>query len=1366
MVLEMERGAVRHARHDDAIGAIVAGRYRVDQELARGGVGQVFRAHDLSTDRPVALKRLQGGARPKSALLALFEREYRTLHSLKHPRIIEVYDYGIDAGGAYYTMELLPGTDLGKLAPLPYRQACAYLRDVASSLALLHARRLLHRDISPHNVRVTDRDRCKLIDFGALMGFGVASHVVGTPPCIAPEAVRGAPLDQRTDLYALGATAYYLLTRRHAFYAKSISELGAAWQRPAPRPSQYAPDVPPALDELVLSLLNHDPLARPESAAEVIDRLNAVAGLPSIDEPLAAASYFWSTALIGREAQLEEVHGALRSVTAGKGSALVFEGGAGVGRSRVLSEACVQAQLAGATVLEVDAEGARGENGVALALAATLLEAAPQEALAAAVPHAAVLAQLSPSLAARLETSERAAIPQTPGEWRGRVQAALTGWFAGVGELRPLVIAVDNLESADDASTALLAALASQADARKLLILTALRSAAAERADGGLRFLREASTVVELARLTSEQTVALARAMFGDVPNVMPLGEWMFRAGEGIASHCFELATELRRRGIVRYVGGTWVVPQDAALQGLPSGLREALAERLSRLSPEAAALAEALAVHAAPLGIELCRAAADAASVREVFAGLDELTANDVLALSGERYRFRQETLRELLLERLDDARKRALHRAMGHALLDTSEPEDRMARVDAGWHLLRGGEELPGAQLLQRTAMEFEIGTGSLQAAIPALEEARKVYWKHRRSLYELLPIVTRLAAEGYYSDRRLSLLYAEEAFALLRKATGLDLADRLRPLLGRKLGVYAGLCWAALRFYATPRARRPARFSDIFVLLVNCVTTQAGAGTVCLDTAAIGRAASFIEPLTALGPAHITSAIHEYCLSLQLMTVEQQPEVRRRWLALLERLSDPAQFATLPDYVRQLYRGGALFALGIVETWHDGEDALDRAQELEGLGLRIYDRAAHQIRMLYHAGRGELDLAEQYRKRMELHAVQTGSAWQVEVTVPLTLSVVYSLLGDLVGVKRVGEQIAQLAQKFELPALARTARLARTVSLVARGSADFALEDYREIFAGAPVRSFTGWARAVGHQADAYNQLGRHEEALRVCTEALIHVRPEDRRFVRMFLLLEIQLAMAEAGVGRAGDAALRLQALIAEHEPAAGPVTLGLLHEARARVALGASDAAAFREHMAEAERWLWPTRVPTLIARCELLAQQGAEKFDFVRAASSRPTGGVSTVLTARSALSQCTDLRERTERALALLLEESAATEGHLFLVNPDGQLELAASRSAKPPSRTLLRETAAMLESFREDAEATRLQTHAAVATVELGKPRLEGFRTHLLWSVVDGAPKLVGIAAIRGGDSGQIIGFHLLQALADGLRGGTIAP
>ena len=212
-------------------------------QRARGGLGRVQAAHDLATGHAVALKRLHPRYASDPAVTRLLEREYQTLRGLSHPSVIEVYDYGVDAAGPYYTMELLDGSDLTAVAPLAWRRACAHLRDVASSLALLHARRLLHRDVTPRNVRVTAQGRAKLIDFGALCSFGRAPNVLGTAPCVPPEALSLAGLDQRSDLFALGAVAYFVLTGRHAYPATQFSDLQRAWSEPVappePRPTHH-----------------------------------------------------------------------------------------------------------------------------------------------------------------------------------------------------------------------------------------------------------------------------------------------------------------------------------------------------------------------------------------------------------------------------------------------------------------------------------------------------------------------------------------------------------------------------------------------------------------------------------------------------------------------------------------------------------------------------------------------------------------------------------------------------------------------------------------------------------------------------------------------------------------------------------------------------------------------------------------------------------------------------------------------------------------------------------------------------------------------------------------------------------------------
>src|SRR5688572_26301428 len=200
----MDRSSVLASRH--AQPEVIAERYEVESSLGEGGMGKVVQVRDLRSGRRLALKRMHEKAGSTARLW--FEREYFALSELAHPRIIEVYDYGIDGDGAYYTMELLDGADLRERKNLTVEEVCAVLCDIACSLAILHSRGLVHRDVSPRNVRCTTDGRAKLIDFGAMAPMGVTHELVGTPPCTAPEALQLQPLDGRADLYALGVLAY------------------------------------------------------------------------------------------------------------------------------------------------------------------------------------------------------------------------------------------------------------------------------------------------------------------------------------------------------------------------------------------------------------------------------------------------------------------------------------------------------------------------------------------------------------------------------------------------------------------------------------------------------------------------------------------------------------------------------------------------------------------------------------------------------------------------------------------------------------------------------------------------------------------------------------------------------------------------------------------------------------------------------------------------------------------------------------------------------------------------------------------------------------------------------------------------------
>ncbi|HTU61012.1 MAG TPA: serine/threonine-protein kinase, partial [Polyangiales bacterium] len=263
-------------------GEMIDDRYAVERVLGSGGMGEVLAVRDRSTGKRFALKRLLKDAKARHTML--LSREFHTLHGLAHPNVVQTFDYGLNQGLPYYTMELLEGSDVEGMAPLHWSQVVPILRDVTSALSLLHARHLLHRDVSARNVWRTTSGVVKLMDFGTLASFGDAIDIAGTPPYLAPEALRSRLLDQRTDLYAVGALGYFLLTGRHAYPARALSELEQYWsEAPIPLAERIAKlernelEAPPErLDQLLEALLSLEPDARPSSAAEVLEWLEQI----------------------------------------------------------------------------------------------------------------------------------------------------------------------------------------------------------------------------------------------------------------------------------------------------------------------------------------------------------------------------------------------------------------------------------------------------------------------------------------------------------------------------------------------------------------------------------------------------------------------------------------------------------------------------------------------------------------------------------------------------------------------------------------------------------------------------------------------------------------------------------------------------------------------------------------------------------------------------------------------------------------------------------------------------------------------------------------------------------------------------------
>ena len=262
------------------------GRYALEHSLGIGGLGQVHEAWDPLLSRAVAVKtlHLDADAATRTALERLFLAEARAIASLSHRHIVTVHDAGLTPQGVYIAMERLEGSDLRHRLARGWRpgqgSAAQLVRRVADALACAHARGIVHCDIKPANIFVTQRDRPKVLDFGIARVArgrsppGLESWVAGSPHYLAPEQLRGEPVDARTDVYALGVVFYELLAGRKAFRGESVEQITAAVLGQSPTPlHELRRDVSPTLARIAAKAMARAPAARYASAAQMAGEL-------------------------------------------------------------------------------------------------------------------------------------------------------------------------------------------------------------------------------------------------------------------------------------------------------------------------------------------------------------------------------------------------------------------------------------------------------------------------------------------------------------------------------------------------------------------------------------------------------------------------------------------------------------------------------------------------------------------------------------------------------------------------------------------------------------------------------------------------------------------------------------------------------------------------------------------------------------------------------------------------------------------------------------------------------------------------------------------------------------------------------------
>ncbi len=317
------RAAVRSKLFGDERSDMVRiGRYRLDDRIGAGGMGVVYRAHDETLDRPVAVKLLRPGYDADAGTERL-QREARAMARLSHPNVVTVFDVGTHEGSVFVAMEFVDGITLREWLERPRAvgDVLAMLRQAAEGLAAAHAAGLVHRDFKPENVIIGRDNRLRVLDFGLAKPVDaevtqdlltLSGTVLGTPRYMSPEQFRGEPADAKSDQFSWGVVAYEAIYGTHPYEPTDGKPLPRAVLAGRLRPAPVRADVPPAVRDALLRAVAHDPEQRHASMPELVE---AFGPIPTTSDELASLAAAVRRLLMRRSgAEAQQMLAALDSI--------------------------------------------------------------------------------------------------------------------------------------------------------------------------------------------------------------------------------------------------------------------------------------------------------------------------------------------------------------------------------------------------------------------------------------------------------------------------------------------------------------------------------------------------------------------------------------------------------------------------------------------------------------------------------------------------------------------------------------------------------------------------------------------------------------------------------------------------------------------------------------------------------------------------------------------------------------------------------------------------------------------------------------------------------------------------------------------
>ena len=653
---------------------LISTRFEIIRTIGSGSTGDVYEAIDRDRGGRVAIKALR---LEHPLAVARFKHEFRILQDIEHPNLVSLGELIEEHGRLFFTMELLDGEDfLGYVRPpdsgLDEPRLRRVFAELGGALEALHARGLVHRDVKPSNVLVTRDERVVVLDFGLTVDLEegdptwTGPSIVGTPHYMSPEQAAGQPTSPASDWYSAGVMLYEALTGQPP-HDGPVMKIFADKQQVEPTPPvELDPSLPSDLSDLCAALLRFHPGDRP-TGATAIRRARSQPGFPPRRRKPTTGSFSQGPPFVGREPELAQLHKILdrEVIRDGMPAIVLIRGESGVGKTTLVRELVRSierdALVARGRCFERESVSYKAFDGVVAGLTRAIARMEPAAAAAMLPLHAAALADVFPDLK-RVKAFADAppGAPLGQRDQRDRVFGALRELLVRLARGRTVVLAIDDLQWADEDSLALLAELVRPPEAPALLLLATLRPpGAAAGADVAAR-VREAFPQVrsiELGPLDPASSRELAERLCAlhDVRDRIDADQLCEEAG----GHPLFLDE------LVRHAAG--------GRGGEGFRLDDALWARVAALDPRARAVVEVVALAGEPIRYDTVSRAAGLAP-EQLGRVLSLLRVENLVRTAGaggddtvEPYHDR---VRAAIAAQLDADRRAELHRALAIAL------------------------------------------------------------------------------------------------------------------------------------------------------------------------------------------------------------------------------------------------------------------------------------------------------------------------------------------------------------------------------------------------------------------------------------------------------------------------------------------------------------------------------------------------------------------------------------------------------------------------------------------------------------------------------------------------------------------------